>query len=308
MTLKIVDVSSYQGNYKLGVNGEDGILIKATQGTWYVNPNCDYVAQQAIKQNVPWGLYHYAEGSDPAQEVAWFLKNISNYLNAPNKPVLILDWESGENKAWGNGQWVKLWMDELKSKTGIQGGLYTGNDGISQTSQYVSQSAWLWYANYPSSYDVGWSPSQLSFKVGDWKLVTGWQFGNVPVDKSLFYIDLNGWKKLSNSNANLQAAAHPNVTPKSYTDNSYVDALGVRWIRERGTYRCNVSTNLRWGATTSSSLIATLPAGSEIDYDYYAYSGGYVWIRQPRGAGQYGYMATGEEVNGKRTSYWGSFR
>ena len=138
--------------------------------------------------------------------------------------------------------------------------------------------------------------------------MTGWQFGNVPVDKSLFYIDLEGWKKLANSNANLQTASHPNVAPKSYTDNSYIDALGVRWIRERGTYRCNVSTNLRWGATTSSSLIATLPAGSEIVYDYYAYSGGYVWIRQPRGAGRYGYMATGEEVNGKRTSYWGSFR
>ena len=44
-----------------------------------------------------------------------------------------------------------------------------------------------------------------------------------------------------------------------------------------------------------------------VKYDAFCHSGGYVWIRQPRGNGQYGYLPTGESSGGKRTSSWGKF-
>lgn len=78
------------------------------------------------------------------------------------------------------------------------------------------------------------------------------------------------------------------------------------WHAETGKFRLNTAIQLRSGASTSSSLIATLPAGSVIHYNAYMHSGGYVWVRQPRGNG-YGYLATGVSVNGKRQNYWGSF-
>lgn len=199
MSLKIVDVSSAQGNYKVGANGEDGVIIKATQGTNYKNPNCDYVAQQVIKSGAPWGLYHYASGGDANQEAAWFLSSIDSYLKGDNEPLLILDWEAGENTAWGTGSWVKTWVDAVKGKTQGKVGLYTGDEGVTQTDSYVSGHTWLWYANYPSTGDVGWSPPTINFKVGGWGSPTGWQFSDTPVDKSLFDMGAKEWGTVSKS-------------------------------------------------------------------------------------------------------------
>lgn len=89
-----------------------------------------------------------------------------------------------------------------------------------------------------------------------------------------------------------------------------VDDLGVKWYKETGQFTITGSSGiwLRWGATTRSAKIAALPQGAVIKYDAYCYSGGYVWIRQPRGGGQFGYLPTGREVNGKRQDYWGIFK
>ena len=53
--------------------------------------------------------------------------------------------------------------------------------------------------------------------------------------------------------------------------------------------------------------IAVLPKDSVVKYDAFCHSGGYVWIRQPRGNSQYGYLPTGEDRNGTRLNYWGKF-
>ncbi|AYG01720.1 GH25 family lysozyme [Lactococcus allomyrinae] len=218
MTLKITDVSSWQGNYALGSNGEDGIIIKATQGTNYVNPNCDFVAQQAIKQNKPWGIYHYASGGDASAEATHFVNNIKGYLNETNKPILWLDWESGENAAWGNGNWAKSFIDKVKALTGSQAGIYTGSDGVAQTAQYLSNEAALWFAGYPTMSDVGWSPIAFPYSTGAWKTLTGWQFSSTPLDKSLFYLERGAWDKIAgNTNNNVAPPKAPTPQPPKYT-------------------------------------------------------------------------------------------
>lgn len=78
------------------------------------------------------------------------------------------------------------------------------------------------------------------------------------------------------------------------------------WIKENGTYTLSHASYLRTGATTSASSLGLMPVGTQIKYDAFAHLGGYVWIRQPRSNG-YGYMATGNSANGKRTSVWGTF-
>lgn len=72
--------------------------------------------------------------------------------------------------------------------------------------------------------------------------------------------------------------------------NSWRDSLGDTWHSEHGTFTLNQWVNLRWGARTSSSLIATLGPGSQIKYDAWSSHGGFTWIRQPRHGG-YAYMA-----------------
>lgn len=71
---------------------------------------------------------------------------------------------------------------------------------------------------------------------------------------------------------------------------SWRDSLGDTWHSEHGTFTLNQWVNLRWGARTSSSLIATLGPGSQIKYDAWSSHGGFTWIRQTRHGG-YAYMA-----------------
>ncbi|WP_171300171.1 peptidoglycan amidohydrolase family protein [Enterococcus cecorum] len=81
---------------------------------------------------------------------------------------------------------------------------------------------------------------------------------------------------------------------------------GIQWISEKWHFTLSERIKLRTAPNTSATIIAELQPGDVVKYDAYCYSGGYVWIRQPRGNG-YGYLATGECVGNKRTSYWGSF-
>lgn len=96
----------------------------------------------------------------------------------------------------------------------------------------------------------------------------------------------------SETKAENKPVATPTPAPKPVTSQTtWTDDLGVKWTAEKGTSTLDSSINLRWGATTHSAIIATLPKGSEVEYDAWAKSGGYTWVRQPRGNGTYGYMA-----------------
>lgn len=216
MTLKVVDVASHQGDYKVGSYGEEAIIIKATQGTGYVNPKCDFVAQQAIKKGMPWGLYHYAGGNDPIAEADYFIAQTAGYFKSEtNRPLVVLDWEEYQNSAYGNGEWAAKWIDRVKSKLNIQPGVYGNAGDMSQMPASVISSAWLWFAGYPTSKDVGWLPAKFPYSIGKWKVMTGWQFSSTPLDKSIFYVDANGWAKLANGKPATATTTTPTPTPST---------------------------------------------------------------------------------------------
>ncbi|TRW67338.1 GH25 family lysozyme [Lactococcus lactis] len=201
MVLKFVDVASHQGNYAVGSNGEEGVIVKATQGTGYLNPYLDYVAQQAISKGIPWGVYHYAGGSDANAEADYFIQAVQGYLNGSNPPNLILDWEEYQNSAYKNGVWAETFLKRLKDKTGIQGGIYGNSDDLSQMTQWVSDNAWVWFAGYPyaagtSQMIQDWNAPQFPYNKGKFNTITGWQFSSQPLDKSIFYLTAEDWGKL----------------------------------------------------------------------------------------------------------------
>lgn len=82
---------------------------------------------------------------------------------------------------------------------------------------------------------------------------------------------------------------------------------GINWIAEKWHFVTNTPIYLRTAPSTKASQIALLPTGTYVKYDAYCYKDGYVWLRQPRADGTYGYLASGECVGNRRTSYWGSF-
>lgn len=94
---------------------------------------------------------------------------------------------------------------------------------------------------------------------------------------------------------------------RMYNASTPAPAPTVTWRAETGTFKPNQNINLRESPSTKGKLIATIGRGVPIKYNAYAYNGGFVWIRQPRANGKYGYMATGEAVGNKRKNYWGTF-
>ena len=98
----------------------------------------------------------------------------------------------------------------------------------------------------------------------------------------------------------------PTNTPNKAQSKPFTQT-GIQWISEKWHFKLAENINLRTAPNTNASIIAKLGAGSVVNYDAYAYADGYVWLRQPRANGTYGYLASGECVGNKRTSYWGSF-
>lgn len=80
------------------------------------------------------------------------------------------------------------------------------------------------------------------------------------------------------------------------------------WIAEKGTFTLSKAIYLRTSASSNGGSLGLIGVGQKIEYNAFKHSGGYVWIRQPRANGKYGYMATGESKNGKRVSKWGTFK
>lgn len=70
----------------------------------------------------------------------------------------------------------------------------------------------------------------------------------------------------------------------------------AKWVKEKKTYTLKTAVKLRTGASTSSSVITILPAGTTVKTDQAIIQGGYRWVRQPRSSG-YGYLATGPAGN-----------
>ncbi|MGJ3995591.1 GH25 family lysozyme, partial [Limosilactobacillus fermentum] len=80
MTIKVVDVySGSPRSYATDPNAQ-GVIVKATQSTGYVNPYCDTDYQAAKNAGKLLGVYHYAAGGDPIEEAKFFIANAKNYI------------------------------------------------------------------------------------------------------------------------------------------------------------------------------------------------------------------------------------
>ncbi|MGX6962412.1 DUF5776 domain-containing protein [Vagococcus xieshaowenii] len=81
----------------------------------------------------------------------------------------------------------------------------------------------------------------------------------------------------------------------------------AKWVAENGTFILGQQLPLTADYSGNGKLIANIAKGQAIKYNAYLNDGKYIWIRQKRGNG-YGYMATGNVKNGKRSDYWGTFK
>ena len=125
MALNGVDVASYQYDIEPAkMTTTDFLIVKMTQGTWYVNPYADIQYSKAKAVGKLLGAYHYAEGGNAVKEAQFFVKKLGSRVG---ECILALDHEGKSNKVFNTTaevKWVKDFANEVHRLTGVWVFLY----------------------------------------------------------------------------------------------------------------------------------------------------------------------------------------
>ena len=199
MAIYTVDVYSGSSDSIIRDSHAQGVIVKATQGTSYVNPRCNHQYELAGQLGKLRGLYHYAGGGNPEAEAQYFINNIKNYVG---KAVLILDWESYQNASWGNSNWSLRFANEVHRLTNVWPLIYVQESALWQVANCASKCG-VWVAKYASMNWNSWTLPDMSVSSGVFNCLTGWQFTGGDMDRSIFYLDANAWNKIASGDGTI---------------------------------------------------------------------------------------------------------
>lgn len=317
-----VDVSSWQGKdlTQQAKSGAQFAVVKVSEGTNYQNPNAQAQVNSAEQNNMmPMG-YHYAHfgaDSNKAVQEGNYAVNSAQQAGLPQGSYLAADWEQDPNNNTNGGREasanaITSFMDTVHNG-GYNPMLYSGAwllkdriDTNKVTQKYPNS---LWVASYKTmgrqdNPDYNYFPSMDNVAI--WQYTQNWRGQNV--DGNVNVIPLSNKSNnasqstTTNTNAtnNGQSSSQAPANPIANNTNKTVD---TSWVKQEGTFTTGGAINLRTGASTNSSIIAQLPANSEVKYDAYSIKGNYTWLRQPRANNQYGYLVG--RANGQD---WGTFK
>ncbi|QNQ83743.1 glycoside hydrolase family 25 [Lactobacillus sp. PV037] len=283
--LKMVDVYSDSPRSFATQSGTDITMVKATQGTGYVNPYCDVDYQAAKKAGKLLGIYHYCSGGNPEAEAEYFYKNTKNYVG---EAVPAVDWEEGQNASWGNTSYVKRFVTRYHELSGVYPLIYVQESGIWQVAN-CSNLCGLWVAKYPSMNWKSWTIPNMAVNTSPWGTYTIWQFTGDNMDRNIVNLDKKGWLAIAKGDSKKSTTAAKE---------------SISWKSEKGTFTAKQNLFLRTAPEDKAKHIATIHSGDEITYDAYADIAGYRWLRQPRSNGTYGYLPC---KNNRSMKYFGNF-
>lgn len=162
MELKVIDISSWQHPnnaeidwHKVAASGVQGVIIKATQGVWYVNPFFKGDAEGALEAGLVVGAYHFAEPGRTAagDQAAHFHGAVAGLELALG---LWLDLE--ENGTLGDYElapWAEEFLQAIDTPQ-APAGLYVNINYAGKVSQLVPTHP-LWLAN-PSGTQNAYQP------------------------------------------------------------------------------------------------------------------------------------------------------
>lgn len=209
MSLNFIDISSHQAKIDLdsvfAQNPIDGVIVKSTEGTSYVNPYCDKHVQWCIRNGKPWGFYHFLNGSEPITEAKYFVQHTLNYFR---DGIPCADYEAGIVQRFGT-VYLRKWLETVYAETGIKPMVYCSLSTIQADVNGFKPIAeagyplWLaqWAGNYTNFVPHPWQSG--SYK--PFTKITAHQYtdkgqlngygGNLDLD--IFYGDEDDWYALA---------------------------------------------------------------------------------------------------------------
>lgn len=157
--MDFVDVSSWNGRLttadfdKMKQHGVKGVVVKLTEGTYYVNPSARAQIASAQAAGLRIAVYHYSKYQTPASAVSeadYFTKQVKNY-QLPNHTVLVDDLEDVATRQGNVTQNVRSFRDRLAANGYPRYMLYTSPSYIAETQLKPYQFGLrnIWMASYP---------------------------------------------------------------------------------------------------------------------------------------------------------------
>lgn len=203
-----IDISNWQNGINLDAVPYDFIIAKATQGKTYVSPDCARQVEQARARGKLFGVYHYIDGSSAIGEADFFIDNIENWVG---EGMLCLDWESNQNSAWGNEDYLRQVAQRVIDRTGIPPVIYVQQSRMAQVKPIADAlNCALWIAQYANMnatgyQDAPWNEGAYSCAIRQYSScgrLSGYS-GNLDLNKA--YMDAAAWKKYANPSGGASA-------------------------------------------------------------------------------------------------------
>ena len=303
-----IDQASYQNSNISAYPGAKFTIVKTTEGLDYQNPKVGAQVASAKQTGIPVGGYHYAHFSGNVTQAIQegnFAVQVAKNVGIPLGSLYAADWETGSGNITNgnkvdNTNAILAFMDVV-AKAGYKPFLYSGKELLENnidtkriTDKYGDC---LWVAYYKvegrqDTADFNWFPTMDHVAI--WQFADNWK--GMDIDGNIAV------KKLTFGNETPQVTVKPIKT--STEQKTWTDVQGMTWHEEHGTFITGGAINLRWGATTQSTIITQLPAGAEVKYDAWSRDRlGRVWLQQPRPNGKNAYLVgrVGNEA-------WGTFK
>lgn len=276
MSMNGIDVSGWQAGINLAAVPCDFVIIKSTQGTSYVNKDCDRAYQQAKAAGKLLGVYHYFSGGDPYAEAEFFVKNIKGYVG---EAILVLDWEGEQNSKFSQGPAVaKPFLDKVTELTGVRPLIYMSKSVCRQHDwSSVAALYGLWVAQYADDNSTGYKSNPWSDNkgYGAWESPAIFQYSshgrlsgyNGNLDINIAYMDANGWKSYAGAKSGTVskpgASTSQHTTPKGSTLDLVYGVMkgqygsGTERKTKLGSRYDEVQNMINHIVTTSASILAT---------------------------------------------------
>lgn len=203
-----IDISNWQNGINLDAVPYDFVIAKATQGKSYVSPDCARQVEQARARGKLFGVYHYIDGSGAIGEADFFIDNIKNWVG---EGMLCLDWESNQNSAWGNEDYLRQVAQRVIDRTGIPPVIYVQQSRMAQVKSIADAlNCALWIAQYANMnatgyQDAPWNEGAYSCAIRQYSScgrLSGYS-GNLDLNKA--YMDAAAWKKYANPSGGASA-------------------------------------------------------------------------------------------------------
>ena len=275
--------------------GVKALTVKISEGTTFK----DGYAASNIANGQAAGLYvngyHFAHYKTRAQAIAEadFAGQAAKAAGLPVGAVLATDVESAEEQGIlsqaTNDRNNAAFMREIQ-KFGYRADIYTSGSWANNKMTIKGKTGWV--AGYP--YVMSGQKWYTNNNAWQWSGSAHFRISYGGFDVSQLYTDYyTAGQKSTVKPTNKDAVKANN---QGANKNTSKPSNSVKWVNESKNYTLKTAVKLRTGASTASSVIAILPAGTTVKTDQAIIQNGYRWVRQPRFNG-YGYLATGPASN-----------